>query len=75
MPGIEKYREPSEQEVKEYLAKSNPEASYNNIWIFIFAVTIFILTIISLEMKSAPKSVYVTTKTMESLMMSSNIEN
>jgi hypothetical protein len=56
-----------------YLDKSNPKSWYNNIWIFIFTALIFILTIISLESKLDPKTVYVLTKSNESLMRSDTL--
>jgi hypothetical protein len=41
MPGLAYYKEPTELEVKEYLAKSDPTMWYNNIWILIITTLIF----------------------------------
>ena len=56
-----------------YLDKSDPKSWFNNIWIFIFTFLILILTIISLESKLDPKTVYVLTKSNESLMRSDTL--
>ena len=56
-----------------YLDKSDPKSWFNNIWIFIFTSLILILTIISLESKLDPKTVYVLTKSNESLMRSDTL--
>ena len=56
-----------------YLDKSDPNSWFNNIWIFIFTALILILTIISLESKLDPKTVYVLTKSNESLMRSDTL--
>lgn len=73
LPGLQFYKKPSEQTVQMYLDKSNPKSWYNNIWIFIFTALILILTIISLESKLDPKTVYVLTKSNESLMRSDTL--
>ena len=70
MPGLVNYKEPTEIEVKEYLAKSDPTMWYNNIWIFIITSVIFLLTIVSIELKLTPKTAYNITKINESLMKS-----
>ena len=56
-----------------YLDKSDPKSWFKNIWIFIFTALILILTIISLESKLDPKTVYVLTKSNESLMRSDTL--
>ena len=56
-----------------YLDKSDPKSWYNNIWIFIFTALILILTVISLESKLDPKTVYVLSKSNESLMRSQTL--
>ena len=73
MPGLLYYKEPSEEEIKVYLQKSDPTSWYNNIWIFIITATIMMMTIISIESKMAPHTAYVLTKTNESLMRSQNL--
>ena len=73
MPGLAYYKEPTEVEVKEYLAKSNPAMWYNNIWIFIITSVIFLMTIVSIELKLTPKTAYIITKTNESLMRSQGL--
>ena len=70
MPGLVFYKEPTEVEVKEYLSKSDPTMWYNNIWIFIITSVIFLMTIVSIELKISPKSAYILSKTNESLMRS-----
>lgn len=70
MPGLAFYKEPTEVEVKEYLAKSDPSMWYNNIWIFIITSVIFLMTVVSIELKIAPKKAYILTKTNESLLVS-----
>jgi len=70
LPGLEYYKKPTEDTVKKYLEKSDPNVWYNNIWIFFFTSLILILTIISLEAKLEPKTVYVLTKSNESLLRS-----
>lgn len=73
MPGIAYYKEPTEAQVKEYLAKSDPTMWYNNIWIFIITSAIFLMTVVSIELKIAPKNAYILTKTNESLMISQGL--
>ena len=73
MPGLAYYKEPTEVEVKEYLAKSDPTMWYNNIWIFIITSAIFLMTIVSIELKIFPKNAYILTKTNESLMISQGL--
>lgn len=73
MPGLAYYKEPTEAQVKEYLAKSDPTMWYNNIWIFLITTIIFILTIISIELKLTPKISYSITKTNESIMRSQGL--
>eukprot|EP00347_Sterkiella_histriomuscorum_P017713 403348280 len=66
LPGLSQYREPNEIEVKEYLKRSNPLAFENNIWIFIMYIVIFVLTWVSLDLRSQSKEVYTMTKVLES---------
>ena len=73
LPGLQFYKKPSDQTVQMYLDKSDPKSWFNNIWIFIFTFLILILTIISLESKLDPKTVYVLTKSNESLMRSDTL--
>lgn len=73
MPGLAFYKEPTEVQVKEYLAKSDPSMWYNNIWIFIITSVIFLMTVVSIELKIAPKKAYILTKTNESLLVSQGL--
>ena len=75
LPGLEYYKPPSEKAVNQYIEKSDPIAWHNNIWIFIFTALILILTIISLESKLESQTVYILTKSNESLMRSENLNN
>jgi len=51
LPGLRNYKEPDEESIKEYLKNSNPLSYENNIWILIFFLAIFILTLVSLQLK------------------------
>ena len=56
------------------MARSDPLASGNSIYIFLFTAVIIALTIFSLEMKVQPKEVYVITKSIESLFKSTGLQ-
>jgi hypothetical protein len=58
-----------------YLSKSDPKAWFNNIWIFSITMIIYLLTLVSLEMKMQSKPVYVITKTIESMLKSQGIDD
>jgi hypothetical protein len=51
LPGLEEYKDPTEQRIVEYLERSNPRAWRNNIWVFLVLCVIFLLTLISLDLK------------------------
>lgn len=48
LPGLQNYKEPNEESIKEYLKSSNPLSYENNIWILMFFLAIFVLTLVSL---------------------------
>ncbi len=58
-----------------YKEKSEAGSWYNNIWIFIIVSIILVLTVISLEYKLEAKTVYVLTKSNESILMSEGIDH
>ncbi|CDW75034.1 UNKNOWN [Stylonychia lemnae] len=65
LPGLAQYREPTEEQVKKYMKNSDPLSFQNNIWIFLMYILIFILTWVSLELKSQSREVYAMSKVLE----------
>ena len=58
LPGLQNYREPDESVIREYLKSSDPLAFQNNIWILIFYIAIFTLTLVSLVLRQETTEVY-----------------